>query len=265
MIIYFIMYMLCGALMGFFAGLLGIGGGIIGIPLLLLLFNMQGMSQSVAMHMAIGTLFTTVMVTSISTIYSHYKKSMILFPIFKKILIGTLVGCVLGILISNHLSATILQRIFGIFLLILAFYMLLNIEIKSDREFPGKINVFIITLMIGTVSGMLGLGGGVLIVPYLMWCGISIRYAIATASACIFPVAMVGTIGYMLSGVAMSGAPELSTGYIYWPAFVGISLVSVLFAPLGVKVAHLISASLLRKSFCVFLVCMGLNMLIRVG
>lgn len=263
MLTFFIAYLLCGVLIGFFAGLFGIGGGIIGIPALLVLFNIQGMPQPLAMHMAIGTLLATVVMTSIASIYSHYRKNMILLPIFKKIVVGTVIGSALGITISSHLNGIYLQRIFGLFLLFIAVQMLLAIKVKPRCELPNVKRLFVTTTMLGTVSGMLGLGGGILMVPYLNWCGISPRNAVATSAACILPATLVGTCGYMLSGVQLIDSPSFHSGFIYWPAFLGISMTSVLFAPLGVKVTHMVSESLLKKFFSSFLFVVGLAMLFR--
>src|SRR3990167_3730534 len=144
MFVFFTAYLICGTLIGFFAGLFGIGGGIIGIPALFVLFQIQGMSQSVSMHMAIGTFFATIIVTSIVAIYSHHRKRMILFSVFKKMFLGIIFGGILCIMISTHVHGVYLQRLFGIFLLCISVLMWLNIKRKSNTYYvlPQTKNIF---------------------------------------------------------------------------------------------------------------------------
>lgn len=262
MITYFLAYLLCGCIVGFCAGLLGIGGGIIGVPLLFMLFNLQGVPASISMHLAVGTLFATVVLTSIASIISHYRAGMILFPVFKKIIWGMMVGCLLGIIIASHLKGVYLQRIFGVFLLCLALQSVLKKEMKVRNTLPEIKNMFFATTLIGTLSGMLGLGGGIFIVPYLGWYGISMRNAIATSSACILPVAIIGALGYMYAGKHIDSSLAYRSGFVDWSAFLGVGLTSVLFAPIGARVTHAISPVLLRRVFSVFLMLVGVSMLI---
>jgi uncharacterized membrane protein YfcA len=263
MFTYFIAYLVCGCMIGFCAGLLGIGGGIIGIPLLFMLFNLQGIPESVSMHMAVGTLFATVVLTSIASLLSHFRAGMILFPIFKKIIWGMMLGCLLGIIIANHMKGLYLQRLFGIFLLCLALQYFFKNEIKVQEAMPKIKNIFIVTTLIGLLSGLLGLGGGIFIVPYLNWCGISMRNAIATSSVCILPVAIIGAVGYIYSGMNVTYSINYSSGFVDWLAFLGIGLTSVMFAPIGARVTHAISPRLLKNIFSIFLTFIGVSMLVQ--
>jgi uncharacterized membrane protein YfcA len=263
MFTYFFAYLLCGCVVGFCAGLLGIGGGIIGIPLLFMLFNFQGVSETISMHMAVGTLFATVVMTSTASIFAHHRSGMILFPVFKKIIWGTMAGCVLGIVIASFLSGLYLQRIFGVFLLCLAAQYIFKREIKTHAVMPKIKNIFIATTLIGMLSGLLGLGGGIFIVPYLNWYGVSMRNAIATSSACILPVAIIGAIGYVYSGLHVENSMPFSSGFVDWLAFLGIGVTSVMFAPLGARVTHSVSPGLLKNIFSLFLALVGLSMLLQ--
>lgn len=266
MLTYFIAYLCCGIIVGFCAGLFGIGGGIIGIPALLVLFSMQNMPIDVAMHMAIGTLLATAFVTSVASIYTHYQKGMILFSVFKKIVIGAVLGSILGIIIANHLHGIYLQYIFAFFLLFIAIRMIIGINTKEKNiTLPSDLKVFIATVGVGAVSGMLGLGGGVLMVPFLNTFGIPLRNAIATTSACILPVTLVGFIGYMIPHVDFSASPGWNTGFVYWPAFIGISLTSMIFAPLGARATHVLPTDLLRKVFAAFLLFIAISILWKGG
>jgi uncharacterized membrane protein YfcA len=240
---------------------LGIGGGIIGIPALFLLFKWQGVPDSISMHMAVGTLFATVVITSIASILTHYRSGMILFSVFKKIIWGTMTGCILGIMIASHLKGLYLQRIFGIFLLCLSAQYFFKNDVKIRNALPKVKNIVIATTLIGVLSGLLGLGGGIFIVPYLNWYGVSMRNAIATSSACILPVAIIGAVGYIIAGSGVDQSLDYSSGFVDWLAFLGIGLTSVLFAPLGAKVTHSISPILLKNVFSIFLALVGLSML----
>lgn len=251
-------------LIGFFGGLFGIGGGIIGIPLLLNFFNEEGMPPSLSMHMAIGTMLATAIPTTIVSIYRHYRKQMILVSILRKILPGAIVGSFLGAMISSHTNSIYLQRIFALFIFFIALQMLLQLllhnEIQPRQVFPNEKIVFVTTLLIGIFSGLLGLGGGVLMVPYLNWCGISIRHAVATATACLLPVTIVGALTYMMvPNVQLANVTSLNSGFIYWPAFLGMSMTSVLFAPIGVHIVHKAPMSVLKVIFATLLIVVAIK------
>jgi uncharacterized protein len=262
MLTYFFAYLACGCLVGFCAGLLGVGGGIIGIPLLFMLLNLQGVPDSISMHMAVGTLFATVVMTSIASVLSHFHSGMILFSVFKKIIWGLIAGCILGIIIASHLKGLYLQRVFGVFLLYLALQYFFKNDIKVQDEILNKKNVLLATTTIGLLSGLLGLGGGIFIVPYLNGCGISMRHAIATSSVCILPVAVIGALGYIYAGMNVTNTLNYSSGFVDWLAFWGIGLTSVMFAPIGARMTHTLSLGLLKKIFSIFLTLVGLSMLI---
>lgn len=262
MLTFVIAYLLCGICIGFIAGLFGIGGGIIGIPALLILFHIQGISQDVAMHMAIATSLATVVITSLASAFAHYRTGMIIVPIFKRIILGAVLGCALGILLATHLKSIYLQRIFGIFLLLIAARMFFQAEIKPRDSLPNRKILFTAATFFGAISGLLGLGGGMIMVPYFNWCGIPIRESVATAAACILPVAIVGALGYMLADTHVEAISSFNSGYIYWPAFLGISSTSIFAAPLGARFTHTISTTLLKKAFCLLLVIVGFSMLL---
>lgn len=260
MLTFFFIYLLCGVLTGFLAGLFGIGGGLLVIPVLLFLFGLQLMPET--MHMAIGTSLASIIVASLSSIIAQYKRGAILFSVVKTSAPGAVLGSFLGVLIASHLHGLLLQRLFGLLLLVAALNLLFNINSASRKSPPdGKI-FFAAAILFGTLSTMLGVGGGIFMVPFFQWCGFSIRNSIATTAACILPVALVGTVGNILTGMHIADLPSFSTGFIYWPAFLGISLPSAFFAPLGVKAAHALPTSVLKKLFALFLILVALKMLI---
>jgi len=261
--IYFFAYILCGTVVGFLAGLFGIGGGIIGIPALLALFSLQNIPQSLGMHLAIGTSLAVVIVTTTASIISHVRKQSILYPLFLKFIPGAIFGTILGVIISQNIQSYYLQKIFGIFLLFISLQMFKKIELHPDGGLPSQAKLFLVSFCLGIFSGLLGLGGGVFMIPYFHWCGIPMRNAIATAAVCILPIAIVGSIGYMMSSVHVTSAPALNTGFIYWPAFVGMSIPSTIMAPIGVSVMHKISSEKLKRAFAGLLILIGLTMIFK--
>lgn len=262
MLTFFMIYMLSGILIGFFSGLLGIGGGIITIPLLVFLLPYQSVPKEMAMHVAISTSLAIVLVTSTAAVYTHYRKKMILKNIFKKMAVGSILGSLIGLLLAVHIEGIFLQRFFGIFLLLLAVQLIFKKEIRTESQTNEPAIFFFTPVIFGSLSTLLGIGGGVLMVPYLNWKGIPLRNSIATASACIFPIALVASIGYMLATPNDHATIPFATGYIYWPAFLGIALTALFFSPLGARASHLLNPTWLRIIFSLFLVIVGIRMLV---
>lgn len=262
MAVFLLIYTLSGSFVGFLAGLLGIGGGIIAVPVLLLLFSMQGVPKEVSMHFAVGTSIAIVMVTSFVSVYSHYRKGAILFPVFKQFLPGAILGSIIGIIIGTHLHSDLLQKLFGIFLLIVAAQFFFKINFKSEKSLPKKPILFSVSTLFGALSGMLGVGGGIFMVPFFTWCGIPIRNTVATSSACLLPIAVVGTIGYWIANVTHVELPNFNHSFIYFPAFICMSIASIFAAPLGVKLAHSIRTDILSKIFAVVLLATSIEMLL---
>lgn len=254
-----IAYSLSGVLVGLLAGLLGIGGGIIVIPLLLTLFSIQGFPQEISMHMAIGTSLAIVLLTSIFSVFAHYRKGVIWIELFKQFFPGAAVGSIFGIIISYHLKSIILQKIFAIFLILVAVYLLVQLNFKAKEQLPRKKVLFSISTLFGILSGMLGVGGGIFMVPYFNWCGVPFRNAVATSAACLLPIAFVGTLGYILIGKQLEFYSE---SLIYWPAFLTMGVGSILMVPMGVRFAHTIPIIRLRRIFALFLCIVGIKMLI---
>jgi hypothetical protein len=248
--------MLIGLLSGFF----GIGGGIVGIPVLLQCFARQGMPQSISMHMAIGTMLAIAAVTTLTAMHKHHKNNMILVPLCKKLAPCLVGGSLIGSMISSHIDAMYLQKAFALFLLFAAFRLAKSSKQEAAHPPSNLAIVPTTTLCIGVLSGLLGLGGGVLLVPYLHLRGIPLKNAIATATACIVPAAMLGAVSYMMMNVSVGNAIASNTGYIYWPAFFGISLTSMLFAPLGAHLTKKTSAPALKAAFSILLIAIAFHL-----
>lgn len=251
-----------GAFAGMLAGLLGIGGGIIIVPVLALVFEHQGVTPAVIMHVAIGTSLATIVITSLSSIRAHQRRGAILWPVFALITPGILLGGLLGAWIAHGLSGELLKRIFAAFMLLVAVQMGLSRPPKPHRRLPKRPGMLGAGLIIGTVASLMGVGGGSMSVPFLTWCNVQVRNAVATSAAIGLPIAVSGVVGYVISGWSVADRPPWSLGYINLPAFLGIVVASTASAPLGARLAHTISERALKRAFAVFLAVLGLRMML---
>ncbi|MGY3804448.1 sulfite exporter TauE/SafE family protein [Pigmentibacter ruber] len=254
-------FLLLGAFAGTIAGLLGLGGGIILVPSLIWIFQYKlQIQQDKIMHMTIATSMTTIVFTALFSIYAHQKRKAIHWPAFKKLLPGMVIGTLIGVFIANSLSSSILKITFAFFLLIVAVQIEFLGNPKGEKKFPGYLLSNLFGYLIGNFSALVGIGGGSLIVPLLLWFRIPIRNAIATSAACGLPIALSGAIGFVILGFKSS--TYQATGYIYWPAVFAIVPASLIFVPLGVKLAHRLPIEILKKIFAIFLVIISIKMLL---
>ncbi len=256
-----VVYLALGAFAGTVAGLLGVGGGLIIVPVLAALFANQGIDSSIIMHLAVGTSLATIVVTSSSSVYSHHKHGAVLWRIFWRLTPGIILGAWFGAWLASLLPTKEFKLIFGVFELLVATQMAFGLKPPVCNTVPGGIGLATAGSIIGTVSAIVGIGGGTLTVPFLTWCQVKIHNAIATSAACGLPIALAGSIGFMITGSVQQSLPGYASGFVYWPAFVGIVTASALFAPLGAILAHRLSTKVLRNVFALFLVFLGLWML----
>lgn len=256
-----IFYLVLGAFAGTLAGLLGVGGGLVIVPALVTLFHINGMPESVVVHTAIGTSLATIVVTSVSSVYAHHRHGAVLWTVFRRLTPGIVIGALIGAVVADALSGTALRRVFGIFELLVAAQMAFGRQPAAHRTLPGNLGLSLAGTAIGSVSAIMGIGGGTLTLPFLTWCNIQLRNAIATSAACGLPIAFAGTAGFMLTGWHATAIPY-ATGFVYWPAFAGIAVTAVLFAPLGARLAHALPVAIVKKFFALFLAALGVRMLL---
>ncbi|MFG6668568.1 sulfite exporter TauE/SafE family protein [Halomonas sp. HNIBRBA4712] len=252
-------YLSLGAAAGTMAGLFGVGGGLIIVPVLVFAFNLQGVAPEVAMHLAVGTSLATIVVTGASSTLGHYRKGSIHRPWFMALLPGLMLGAIGGVFIAGNLSGTVLGTLFGVFVLLLAAKMTLGLKPKPGSIAPGKPAMVVAGGVVGAVSALFGIGGGAMTVPWLSRCGATMTQAVGTSAACGLPIALVGALTFIVVGWGNPLLPAWSTGFVLWPAFFGIILASVPFARVGVKLAHVLSARVLRLSFALLLAVVGLR------
>ncbi len=255
-----IIYLTTGAVVGFLAGLLGIGGGLIIVPILTTVFALYLPDTKDLVHLAIGTSLATILVTSFASVKAHHGHGAVRWDIVKVMTIGIFTGGFLGGWGSQFFSSETLGHIFALFELLIALYMLANIKPSPHRELPGPAGNTLAGFVIGTLSSLVGIGGGTLTTPYLIWNNIKPHEAIATAAACSLPVAAAGTFGFLLAGLHAEDLPKGAWGYIYLPAFFGIVAMSYFTAPLGAKLAHKLPAHLLKRLLGILLIILAIKM-----
>ncbi len=255
-------YLVLGAAAGLLAGLFGLGGGIIIVPVLIFSFTLMGFSPETLTHLAVGTSLATIIITSLSSVWVHHKKRAVDWPLVKQLTLGIVLGTFIGAYTADFISGPMLQKLIGIYALIVAAQMGFNLKPKADRSLPGKVGQTFVGGIIGSVSALFGIGGGSLTVPYLSWCSVTMPRAVATSSATGLPIAIAGTLGYLVSGWQNSALPEGSVGYVFVPAWIGIVLTSALFAKFGARLAHSLPPLLMKRLFAVVLCLVGVKFLL---
>ncbi len=255
-------YLGLGAVAGILAGLLGVGGGLVIVPVLLWLFVQQGLATELTMHLAVGTSLATIVVTSLSSIYAHHRRGAILWGVWSRMGPGVLLGALLGALLARYIPSEGLRTFFALFELAVALQMGLNLRPASHWGVPGAVLAFLAGGVIGMISALVGVGGGTMTVPFLLWCNVPVRQAVATSAAVGLPIAVAGMAGFMLAGQGQAGLPAWSSGFVYWPAWLGIVAASVLFAPLGARWAHTLPTAVLKRVFAIFLAILAGYMLL---
>ncbi|MDC0664060.1 sulfite exporter TauE/SafE family protein [Marinobacter sp. SS21] len=261
-IMLFGLYLGLGALAGTLAGLFGIGGGLVIVPVLIFSFGLQGVNAEVAAHLAVGTSLATIVFTSLSSVRSHHRKQGVRWDIFRPMTAGIVLGAILGAWTASLLSGPALELIIGVFVILVALKMLLDVNPSAGRGIPGTTGLGAAGAGIGWASAIFGIGGGTLTVPFLSWCNVRMQQAVGTSAACGLPIAIAGALTNIATGWRQPELPELSLGFIYLPALVGIVVTSVFFARFGAELAHRLDAQLLKRIFAVVLILVGIRFLL---
>jgi len=252
--------LLPGAFTGFAAGLLGIGGGLLLVPFLPMLLTSPGFSPVPIAKIAIATSLTTILFTSLSSVRAHARRSAVRWDIAKTLAPGIVAGSLLGAQIAAWLPGAVLAVAFGLFVGAMATQMLRGRATPADHTLPGTAGMLGMGATIGALSALAGAGGGFITVPFLTRSNVRIHEAVATSAACGFPIALAGTLGYVIAGWNLH-LPAGTFGYIYLPALAAIVATSVLTAPLGAKAAHAMSVDRLRRLFALLLYVLAAYMM----
>lgn len=262
MIVELLPFALLGAVAGTVAGLLGVGGGILVVPGLAFLLAGGEVPADRLMQVAVGTSLANIVVTSLSSIRAHHRRGAVHWPVVARMTPGIVAGALLGAVIADLLPTRTLAIVFGVFLLLVTARLTFGGQPAAHRQLPGLAGLAGVGTGVGTLSSLLGIGGGTMTVPFLAWCNVSLREAVATSAACGLPIALAGAAGFALAGLDTPGMPALATGYIYWPAFIAVAPLSIAFAPLGARLAHTIPVTALRRGFALFVLIVGIRMLL---
>ncbi|OSI20359.1 sulfite exporter TauE/SafE family protein [Neisseria dumasiana] len=253
-----------GGFSGFIAGLLGVGGGMIIVPVVLWVLQMQRMEHIAhAQHLAVGTSFAIMVFTTFSSMMAQNRKGAVDWQVVKRMAPGMIFGVLVGSFIAKHISNSALQVFFVAFTVVIALKTLADAKPKPSRGLPGGAGLTGVGTVFGIASSWVGIGGGSLSVPFLMYCNVPVHKAVGTSAGLAWPIAVAGAVGYLYSGWNVSGLPEGSFGFWYLPAVVVLSVATVLCAPLGVKVAHKLPPEKLKLAFGILLLVIAGRMLWR--
>lgn len=259
------LFAVLGLTAGTLAGLFGIGGGMVIVPGLFYLFRVLDMPHEGLMHLAAGSSMCIMVFTSASSAWAHHLKGDVQWPIFGRIIPAIAIGVTSGKLLANRLNTEVLELIFGLFLLFAALKILLNWFPKPEN--PGEPSNWLtnsVGLVLGLKSGVLGIGGGAISVPFLLHTGLPMSKASGTSASFTFPIAIVGTVSSLLLTTHNNMVP-LATGTIYWPAVALVAPFTMMGAPLGTRLCHQLPSAQLKRWFGVFLLFLGLRLLFEVA
>ncbi len=252
-----------GVVGGFLAGLLGIGGGMVLVPFMIFMMSAKGFSPELLVKMAIGTSLATICFTSVSSVRAHHRRGAVRWDLVRALAPGILLGSYLGGWVASSINSHTLAWFFAGFVYFSATQMFLDKKPKPTRQLPQAPGLFGAGGVIGTLSGMVGAGGGFISVPFMTWCNVPIHNAVATSAALGFPIALAGSISYIIHGSHLTTLPPGSWGYLYLPAIALIASASVLTAPLGANLAHRMNTRQLKKVFALVLYALATYMLYK--
>ena len=249
-----LMLMLCGGISGFLAGLLGIGGGMILVPFMILVFGHLGFNPEVIVHMAIATGMATILFTTSSAIWAHHKHGSVDWKLVVALSPGMIFGGLVGgSELFEALKTSWLSLCFALFIVYSSIQMLLNKKPKPGRELPGPIGLFGFGTFAGALASLVGAGGAFITVPFMLWCNVKPHNAMASSSGLGFPIAAAATLGYMYGSWGNPNLPAGSLGFVYLPAVACIVAVSIFTAPIGAKMARKLNVGQLKRVFGVML------------
>jgi uncharacterized protein len=258
---WWIVYLLMGLFVGFLAGMLGVGGGLILVTLMVFLFRLQGFPSDRILHIALGTALTSIVFTSISSLRAHHRHGAVRWDIVKMAAPGLVAGTLLGAVAADRVASKYLAIFFVAFVYFAAVQMFVDMKPKPTRTLPGRAGTSVAAIITGIVSSLVGAGGGLLSIPLMTMCNVPMRNAVGTSAALGLPIAIAGTAGYIYTGLGQDHLPPLTLGYVYVPALVGIVIGTFVTVPAGAKAAHTMPVPRLKKIFAVLLFLMATKML----
>ncbi len=256
-------FVLLGSFTGFAAGLLGVGGGMLTVPFVTMMLSSSAFPPELVVHAAIATSLSTILFTSLSSVRAHHRRGAVMWPVVKLLAPGILIGSWVGPWIGSYIPSGSLALFFALFVGFSATQMLRDKKPLATRELPPPPGMLGVGLVTGTLSGLVGAGGGFISVPFMTWCNVRIHNAVATSAALGFPIALAGTLSNIWFGMKEPALPVGSLGFIYLPALLPIALASVITAPFGAKAAHALPVARLKKIFALVLYALAAYMLFK--
>jgi len=258
------LYIVLGALVGFMSGLLGVNGGGILVPLLVSIFTYQGISVDNVVHLALGTSLTCMIISSTASICAHASQGTVVWPVVGGMAPGVILGAFLATQVAVNVNSAYIAPFFALFMALVAGQMFLNWQSKPSQKPATFRGLIVAGVGVGSVSALTAVGGGFLTVAYLGYKNVDIKKAIGTSAAIGFPIAITGTVGYMISGWSKTWSNLYTLGYIYVSAFLAISIASSIAAPYGARCSHSLPESYLKKIFTVISLVLSIKMLASV-
>lgn len=258
---FIVFYLGLGIAAGMLGGMLGVGGGIVVVPALLWIFKQQGVQSDVLTHLAIGTSLAAIVFTSLSAIRAQQQRGAIDWAVVRLLAPASVIGALAGGYMAGFIPAVTLKTIFSVFLIIVSIQLLANWRPAPHWTLPGTKGLWGVGVGIGSLSAMMGIGGGTIAVPFLHACNVDMKRAIAISSTLGFPIAVFGATGFVLSGWHHTGLPAWSFGYVDLPALFAVGAISMLVAPFGVRLAHHFPVARLKRIFGIILLLVALKML----
>lgn len=254
-------YLVIGVTVGFLAGLLGVGGGMVMVPMLVFVFTAKGFPAEHMMHLSLATSMATIVFTSAASVRAHHRHDAVDWAVARAMAPGIVAGALLATLATGFVPTRLLAILFTGFMFYAAVQMFFEVKPTPARQLPGRAGLFGVGAAIGGFSSVLAAGGAFLSIPFLARCNVPLKRAIGTAAANGFPISLAGTAGYVLNGLRAEGLPAGNLGYVYLPALALIVVASMPVAPLGARLAHRLPVRRLRIVFALMLLGLALRML----
>lgn len=255
--------LLLGGVAGFLAGLLGIGGGALLVPFMTLVLSFKDMPAQHILKMAVATSLATICFTSLSSLRAHHQRGAVRWRVVKLLAPGIVLGALLGAQIARALPSAVLAMLFAGFLAFSALQMFFDRKPKPGRSMPQGAALFGVGGGIGVISTLVGAGGAFITVPFMIACNVPIINAVATSAALGFPIAVAGTVGYIIAGWSLPEMPSGALGYLYLPALFTLAAASMLAAPWGARAAHRMNVRQLKRAFAGLLITLAGYMLAK--
>ena len=256
-------FLALGTVVGFLAGLLGIGGGMTMVPLLTFVFTRQGLPPEHVVQIAIATATATILFTSTASVREHQRHHAILWSVVAGMAPGLIIGSLVGPLIVGAMSTPVVSGFFAVFVAAAATNIWIDRQPKPTHRLPGRGGLIAVGAVISVISSMVGAGGAFLTVPFMAACNVPTRNCVATAAAIGLPVAATATAGFIIAGLRETGLPPHTIGYVHVPALLVIVAASIVSAPFGARAAHRWPVKMLKRVFAIVLYALAAYMLWR--